>query len=878
MADVAHDASGPASPKPDEIAPQQASRPDSPDRGKLRVFISYSRDDLYFADQLNAALDICGFECFIDREGISGGEDWKRRLGNLIRDADTVVFVLSPTSARSEICAWEVEEAARLGKRILPVVCRQLKGASPPPRLRDLNYIFFYEDPKVSDSGFGTGLAKLVVALNTDFDWLREHTRYLQRATEWDRGGRPANRLLSGDDIAEAKAWVARRPKNAPEPTALHLDFIRASEEEAEARSSAQRKQLEAVAAAQAERGMALKKAEDAQRKRATMARIRNIALVAVSIFAVLAGWLYRNAEQQRTVAEEQRALAEEQRIVAEEQKEHANQILADATDIFAQVQSQMDTETKKRVVAVFQRGADHGDVPSMRNLGISYFNGYGVTQDYAKAREWYEKAAEKGEKVAMLGLALLYANGQGGTQDYAKAREWLEKAAEKGDASAMYSLGALYANGQGGTQDYAKAREWYEKAADKGNADAMFNLALLYANGQGVTQDYIQAREWYEKAVAKGDAGAMVNLARLYEKGLGVTQDYIQAREWYEKAADKGNARAMVNLGVLNANGQGGQQDYAKAREWYEKAADKDNASAMFYLGLLYANGEGVTRDYAKAREWYEKAADKDDADAMGYLGWLYDTGQGVARDYVKARKWYEKAADKDNASAMFNLGLLYANGEGVTQDYAKAREWYEKAADKGNAIAMVNLGLIYAHGQGVTQDYAKAREWYEKAADKGDAEAKANLEKLPIMEANGAGRYAEALQLQETLAARVEAVETERAGKPGEETEQALISVTWYALLAREFTKALTVADRAHALLPDDLSIETNRAHALMFLERGEEAQALYLAYKGKPVSEQDAKLWERVIAEDFAEFRKAGLTHPMMADIEKALGVSP
>ena len=100
--------------------------------------------------------------------------------------------------------------------------------------------------PKAPGSGFGTGLAKLVAALNTDFDWLREHTRYLQRATEWDRGGRPANRLLSGDDIAEAKAWVARRPKSAPEPTALHLDFIRASEEEAEARSSAQRKQLEA--------------------------------------------------------------------------------------------------------------------------------------------------------------------------------------------------------------------------------------------------------------------------------------------------------------------------------------------------------------------------------------------------------------------------------------------------------------------------------------------------------------------------------------------------------------------------------------------------------------------------------------------------------
>src|SRR5262249_24469389 len=150
--------------------------------------------------------------------------------------------------------------------------------------------------------GFGNGLAKLIAALNTDFDWLREHTRYLQRATEWDKGGRAANRLLSGNDILEAKAWVTRRPKGAPEPTALQLDFIRASEGEAEARLSEQRKQREAVAAAQAEREKALHEAEealkqaaDAQRRRA---KIRNIAfvvgsvlLVAASVLAAVAGW-----------------------------------------------------------------------------------------------------------------------------------------------------------------------------------------------------------------------------------------------------------------------------------------------------------------------------------------------------------------------------------------------------------------------------------------------------------------------------------------------------------------------------------------------------------------------------------------------------------
>jgi TPR repeat protein len=225
-----------------------------------------------------------------------------------------------------------------------------------------------------------------------------------------------------------------------------------------------------------------------------------------------------------------------------------------------------------------------------------------------------------------------------------------------------------------------------------------------------------------------------------------------------------------------------------------------------------------------------------------------------------------------------MTDLGALYANGHGVAQDYAKAREWYEKASNKGDANAMTDLGALYANGHGVAQDYAKAREWYEKAADKGDANAKAQLERLPISEAAAAGHYAEALQLQESLAAKVEAVETRREGNPGKETAEALSGAAWLALFAREFTKALTFADRAHALLPDNLAIETNRAHALMFLERGEDFKALYLAHKGKPISGQDGKLWERVIAEDFAEFRKAGLTHPKMAEIEKELGVSP
>jgi TPR repeat protein len=442
--------------------------------------------------------------------------------------------------------------------------------------------------------------------------------------------------------------------------------------------------------------------------------------IVLVSIFAVLAGWLYWNAEQQRKMAEEQRA-------AAQEQKEHAETVLNDATIVFSAVQERMDNETKKRVVGVFQRGAEHGHHASMTNLGASYRYGLGV-------------------------------------------------------------------------------------------------------------------------------------------------EDYTMALEWYEKAANAGVPRAMSELGALYDEGEVVPRDYAKAHEWFEKAADKGDTTAMVELGRRYESGDrGVPQDYAKAREWFEKAADK---------AWsTYASGQGVLLDYAKAREWFEKSADKGNTSAMDELGLLHANGRGVPQDYAKAREWFEMAADKGGTYAMVDLGRRYKDGgRGVPQDYVKAREWFGKAADYGDATAMAALETLSIREAAEAGRYIEALQLQEAWSAKVEAMETEREGKPANETAQALNNVAWLALFAREFTRASTVADRAHALLPDDLMIETNRAHALMFLERGEECKALYLAYKGKPVSERDGRLWEHVIAEDFAELRKAGLTHLMMADIEKELGAPP
>ena len=356
-----------------------------------------------------------------------------------------------------------------------------------------------------------------------------------------------------------------------------------------------------------------------------------------------------------------------------------------------------------------------------MNSLGLRYYKGEGVEQDYAKAVEWFTKSAELGNTLAMNRIGVCYINGNGVEKDYAKAVEWYTKSAELGNASAMLNLGNRYYYGEGVEKDYAKAVEWYTKSAELGNAIAMNNLGNRYYYGEGVEKDYAKAVEWYTKSAELGNAYAMNSLGNSYYKGEGVEKDYFKAVEWYTKSAELGNASAMLNLGNRYYYGEGVEQDYSKAVEWYIKSAELGNASAMFNLGNSYYKGEGVEKDYFKAVEWYTKSAE---------LCNRYYYGEGVEQDYAKAVEWYTKSAELGNRDAMNGIGVCYINGNGVEKDCAKAVEWYTKSAELGNAVAMDNLAGCYEDGRGVSVDKLKAMalrsdatQQYSKDAENGDS-----------------------------------------------------------------------------------------------------------------------------------------------------------
>ncbi len=66
-------------------------------------------------------------------------------------------------------------------------------------------------------------------------------------------------------------------------------------------------------------------------------------------------------------------------------------------------------------------------DARAQYQLGLMYYRGEGLEQDFRKAFVWYRRAAERGDVDAQLNLGLMHARGQGTRQDFVEAFKWFE-------------------------------------------------------------------------------------------------------------------------------------------------------------------------------------------------------------------------------------------------------------------------------------------------------------------------------------------------------------------------------------------------------------------------------------------------------------------
>lgn len=313
----------------------------SPAQEPLRAYVSYSHREMAAADRVVAALEVAHFLVSIDRRDSPYGEEWRHQHVDLIRAADTVIWLLSPTSTRSRRCNWEIGEARRLNKRVIAVMVETVPPDSLPEWLGPLQII-----PSEGIFDGRRHLSALTAAMNADGAWLKRHTALARQAHDWQAKGRPAALRLRGLALKEAQAWIDRRPLSAPPPSDEIFELLLAS-----------------------------------RRAQGTRLRLAIAAFVAVALVGVgLAGaglWQRQMAIAEREAAEDQEARAVEAERNAERRaaseaaakeaalrdfqiaKETVDGLIVDVAEGLRGVEDRSDAE---RVRRIFQRLAQSMD------------------------------------------------------------------------------------------------------------------------------------------------------------------------------------------------------------------------------------------------------------------------------------------------------------------------------------------------------------------------------------------------------------------------------------------------------------------------------------------------------------------------------------
>jgi hypothetical protein len=102
-------------------------------RTKGRVFISHSHQDDELARDLARRLRKAGLEPLLDVTDISAGSDRKKKLREQIREADALLFLITPAALRSGWMMAELGMAEGFERIIVPVTAGLKSVDLPAP-------------------------------------------------------------------------------------------------------------------------------------------------------------------------------------------------------------------------------------------------------------------------------------------------------------------------------------------------------------------------------------------------------------------------------------------------------------------------------------------------------------------------------------------------------------------------------------------------------------------------------------------------------------------------------------------------------------------------------------------------------------------------
>ncbi|MBV9859629.1 MAG: toll/interleukin-1 receptor domain-containing protein [Alphaproteobacteria bacterium] len=616
--------------------------------------------------------------------------------------------------------------------------------------------------------------------------WLDEEREFLlwRGPVESEAEGRDPE-LLAGRRLAVARGWYERREGDlAP---ALRA-FIAASIAADERRIIAERR-----------------------RRRFILSTI-SAGLVVALVFAGIAGWQWRVAGTERTVAESQT-------LEAKAQRDRAEQNLA------------LATQTVNALVFDLAQKFKYSGLPA--NV---------ITDILNRARQLLDQLAAGGQISAdllhiraaaldeMAKMLLKVGDRRGALDAAMQSRDILKALVQKNpwNTSVQRDLSV----------SYDSIGDVLEAQGDLAGALVAYrdSLAIRQARTQKYPGDIQPQRDLALSDENIGDAlqaqGDLAGALAAYRDSLAIRQA-LAKKDLGDNDEQRGLAFAEARVGeALRAQG-----DLAAAIAQY-----RDCQSIMVIL----------VRKEPSNTLWQHGLAHSDLSigDILEEQG---DLASAIAQ-YRDSQTIMKALVQKDPANTEWERGL--AAGDERIGDVLQAQ------GDAAGALAAYRDSL--ATRRTLAQKDPGNTEWQRELAVSdnkiGDVlRAQGDLARALVA-------YHEDLVIAEALAQK-------DPGNAGwqHHLASALGDLAWTLVLDNQPQDALAAVNEALTHDPSLFWLQGNKADALLLLGRFEEAKAIYLGNKDKPIN---GKTFAEVVREDFAEMRKFGIDTPDMKRIEELL----
>ncbi len=407
--------------------------------------------------------------------------------------------------------------------------------------------------------------------------------------------------------------------------------------------------------------------------------------------------------------------------------------------------------------VDYLKKRAEAGDANAQNSLGVCYYWGKQVEQNYETALKWWSVAAKANHVEAIANMGLCYQLGHGTKRDSVMAVKLYKSSIQRGNKKLVPErekrvsekfnmfdacfLADIYQEGKVVDRDLNKAVKYYLLAGNAGSVPSLMAAADIYEKDRNFPQAY----KLFHMAASK-EVKAAYKCGEYLYKGLGTKVDKAEAAKYLIQASNAGWPNAQIMLGDLYFKGEGLEQDVEKALSLYKSAALKNSPVAIWNVGLIYTNGaEKLNSNYQKGFYWLSLAAAKGmkknlqvkltalsgseesgwkDTDFFTYVqGMQLLYGSDKRTD--EALKCFEKLEKNGLAIGTTMKAECYAEKDWKKANEKKAVKFLEKAVEADEAQACFLMAQRYEDGQGVPADKAKALSLTEKAAKLGYAQA---------------------------------------------------------------------------------------------------------------------------------------------------------